>query len=144
MLSIHDFYNNVSITTVKASTIGPPNRTLGAAPLKGKTPVVAPVFAVELPAELVILEAPSDKDVIVDVGVIVRCDVSVCTAAAEADRLIDSSIADAAEAGGIVKRPCGVLVVVCIVLVEFAVTFALAVLLAFEMGLATVEAWLEA
>jgi hypothetical protein len=69
------------------------------------------VFNVELRLRPTLFVVPPVKAVIVDVGVIVKRDISVWATAAD-DRLMELSIADTAEAGGMLKRPCGILVVI--------------------------------
>ncbi len=69
------------------------------------------VFNVEFPLRLTLFVAPPVKAVIVDIGVTVKRDISVWATAAD-DGLMELSIADTAEAGGMLNRPCGILVVV--------------------------------
>ena len=97
-------HKNTSTTSAKTSTTGLAPTPSEAAPGKGATPDFVG-FIVLLLSALTTLKAPWDKAVIVDVGVIVRRDVSVWAAAAEDDIFIELAIADIAETGGMLKRP---------------------------------------
>lgn len=71
-----NIHKNTSTTSAKISAIGLAPTPSQAAPWKATTPGFV-VFIVELPPRLTILEAPPFKAVIVDVGVVVRREVSV-------------------------------------------------------------------